>query len=93
MGILATSVDVERTFSKGRLLLMHVRSHLSAQTTRAVICVGNWSLAGYMKSDDAKKIAELSDLSDNSDMSDFEMEEGWDKIDIASVEQGSSKRW
>lgn len=41
---IATSVDVERVFSKGRILLSHVRNRLSAQTTRAVLCVGSWSL-------------------------------------------------
>lgn len=30
---LATSVDVEQIFSRGRLLLSHVRSRLSAQST------------------------------------------------------------
>jgi hypothetical protein len=31
--LIATSVDIERTFSHGRLILSHVRSHLSAQST------------------------------------------------------------
>jgi len=30
---LATSVDVERAFNRGRLLLFHVRSRLSVQST------------------------------------------------------------
>ncbi|EIW53734.1 HAT dimerization, partial [Trametes versicolor FP-101664 SS1] len=42
LSIPATSVDVERTFSRGRRLLSHVRSRLSAQTTRAVLCLGDW---------------------------------------------------
>ncbi|TFK78514.1 hATC-domain-containing protein, partial [Polyporus arcularius HHB13444] len=94
LSIPATSMDVERTFSKGRLLLSHVRSRLSAQSTRAVLCVGSWSLAGYVKSADAKKIADLSDISDDdSEASDFEMDEGWDRIDVDAVESGPSKRW
>ncbi|KIJ09043.1 hypothetical protein PAXINDRAFT_88030, partial [Paxillus involutus ATCC 200175] len=39
----ATSVDVEHIFSRGQLLLSHVRSRLSAQTTRAILCLGGWS--------------------------------------------------
>jgi hAT family C-terminal dimerisation region len=75
---LATSVDVERVFSKGRLLLSHVRSRLSAQTTRAILCLGSWSLQGFVKDSDARAIAMLPDV--EGDDLDFEMEEGWDKI-------------
>ncbi|KAJ7933627.1 hypothetical protein B0H13DRAFT_1592206, partial [Mycena leptocephala] len=35
----ATSVDVERVFSRGRLLLSHVWNRLSAQSTRALMCL------------------------------------------------------
>jgi len=55
----ATSVDVERTFSQGRLLLSHVRSRLSVQSTRALLCVGIWSLLGYVKDNDVKAAAVL----------------------------------
>ncbi|KIJ16147.1 hypothetical protein PAXINDRAFT_76130, partial [Paxillus involutus ATCC 200175] len=41
---LATSIDVERLFSRGCLIITHTRSHLSAQTTRALLCLGAWSL-------------------------------------------------
>jgi len=44
MHIVATSVDVERTFSQGRLVLSHVRNRLSVQSTRALLCLGVWSL-------------------------------------------------
>ena len=42
---LATSVGVEQTFSKG-LLLSHIRNRLSlaVQSTRALVCLGLWSL-------------------------------------------------
>ncbi|KAF8232740.1 hypothetical protein L208DRAFT_1270698 [Tricholoma matsutake] len=43
---LATSVDVKHVFSHGCLILSHVHSWLSAQSTRALICLGSWSLLG-----------------------------------------------
>lgn len=60
--ILATSVDVERTFSQGRLLLSHIRSRLSVQSRRALLCVGVWSLKGYVKDDDVKSAAVLREV-------------------------------
>ena len=50
--LLAMSVDVERLFSKGRLLLSHVRSRLSVQLIRALLCLNSWSLAGLVKDED-----------------------------------------
>lgn len=78
MNIIATSVDVERIFSRGRLLLSHVRSRLSAQSTRAILCLGSWSLLGLVKDDDVKAAAALPEI--EGDESDYEMEEGWDAI-------------
>ncbi|PIL29407.1 hypothetical protein GSI_09459 [Ganoderma sinense ZZ0214-1] len=40
LSILATPVDVEQVFRKGRLLLSHIRSRMNAQTMCAVLCVG-----------------------------------------------------
>ena len=59
---LATSVDVERTFSKGQLLLSHVRSRLSVQSTRALLCLGSWSLKGFVKDGDVLSAASQPDL-------------------------------
>ena len=56
---------------------------MSVQTTRAVMCVGSWSLAGYVKSADAKKVAQLDDI--DSEGSDYKMEQGWDRIDISAM--------
>ena len=53
---------MERLFSRGRLLLSHTRSRLSAQTTRALLCLGSWSLAGLVKDDDVKAVAVLDDV-------------------------------
>lgn len=73
----ATSVDVERTFSQGRLLLSHVRSRLSVQSTRALLCVGVWSLLGYVKDNDVKAAAVLPAVDGKED----ELAENWDCID------------
>jgi len=69
---------VERVFSHGRLVLSHVRSCLSAQSTRAILCLGTWSLLGLVKDSDVKAAAQLSDV-DGED-SDYEMDAEWDKI-------------
>ncbi|KIP01061.1 hypothetical protein PHLGIDRAFT_38406, partial [Phlebiopsis gigantea 11061_1 CR5-6] len=39
----ATAVDVERFFSRGRILLSHIRNRLSATSTRALLLVGAWT--------------------------------------------------
>ena len=70
---LATSVDVERVFSQGRLLLSHIRSRLSVQSTRALMCLGVWSLLGYVKA-----VVVLPEL--RADEEEGELELGWDKI-------------
>jgi len=74
--LLATSVDVERTFSQGRLLLSHVRSRLSVQSTRALLCVGVWSALGYVKDDDVKAAALLPEVNGKEE----ELAEDWDSI-------------
>ncbi|TFK79411.1 hypothetical protein K466DRAFT_505613 [Polyporus arcularius HHB13444] len=78
----ATAVDVERTFSKGRLVLSHVRSRLSAQTTRALLCVGEWSRLDLLRLDDVKPAVDLPDLEGEEE---FEMAEGWERVHKALV--------
>ncbi|KIK35539.1 hypothetical protein CY34DRAFT_61050, partial [Suillus luteus UH-Slu-Lm8-n1] len=58
----ATSVDVERLFSCGRLLLSHVRSRLSAQSTQALLCLGYWSHLKLVKTEDIMKVSTLVDV-------------------------------
>ncbi|TFK82775.1 hATC-domain-containing protein, partial [Polyporus arcularius HHB13444] len=84
LSIPATSVNVERTFSRGRLLLLYVRNRLSAQTTRALMCLGNWSALDLIKDDDALAVAQLEEV--EGDASDYEMEEGWDDIDLTTLD-------
>jgi hypothetical protein len=64
---LATSVDVERVFSKGRLVLSHVRNRLSAQTTCTLLCLGAWSLLGYVLSNDVLSVTCLPDLEEGEE--------------------------
>lgn len=58
----ATSVDVERLFSRGRLVLSHTRSRLSVASTRALLCLGSWSLAGLVKDEDVEAVARLDEV-------------------------------
>ena len=51
---IATTVDVERVFSRGRLVLPYVRGRLAVQSTRASLCVGLWSSKGLVKDNDIK---------------------------------------
>lgn len=74
----ATAVDVEQVFSKGRLCLSHIRNRLSAQTTRALLCVGEWSRLELVHMDNVKKAAELPDLEEDED--EDVIQEGWDRI-------------
>jgi len=73
----ATSVDVERIFSRGRLILSHIRNRLSAQTTRALLCLGSWSLLGMVRDEDVLKVALLQDVEGEEEV---ELMDGWDAI-------------
>jgi hypothetical protein len=76
--ILATSVDIERTFSQGRLLLSHIRNRLSVQSTRALLCLGIWSKMDYVKDKDLKAATVLPEV--GSDEEDIELSHNWDAI-------------
>ena len=47
-------MEVEHVFSQGRLLLSHIRSRLSVQSTRALMCLGVWSKLGFITDSDIK---------------------------------------
>ncbi len=72
----ATSVNVERVFSKGKLVLSHVRNGLSVQSTRALLCLGAWSKVGLVKDEDVVLAAKLADV--NGDEADLGSD--WDDI-------------
>jgi hypothetical protein len=76
----ATSVDVERVFSKGRLLLSHVRNGLSVQSTRALLCLGAWSRLGLVEDEDVALVAKLADVDGNE----ADLDNDWDDIVVCS---------
>ena len=76
MTFTATSVDVERVFSCSRILLSHVRNRLSAQTTRALMCLGTWSLMGYIKDNDIKAVTVIPEVEGEEE----ELADSWDAI-------------
>jgi hypothetical protein len=75
---LATSVDVERVFSRGRIIITHLQNQLSAQTTRSLLCLNYWSLAGLVKDKDVLKVTRNNKAVDGS--ADVDLEDGWDVI-------------
>ena len=69
-------MDVERLFSRGRLLLSHIRSWLSVQSTRALLCLGVWSQLNLVKNEDVKKVTELPDALPEAEV----LEDNWDSL-------------
>jgi len=65
MHCLATSIDVERLFSKGQLILSHVRNQLSAGTTCELLCLNNWGTQGLVKMVDLVEVAKLPEVLDD----------------------------
>ena len=74
--VLATSVDVERVFSQGRLVLSHIRCSLSVQSTRALMCLGVWSLMGLVKDSDVTAVTVLPEVEGEEEQLDLD----WDAI-------------
>ena len=69
---------LKRVFSQGCLLLSHIRSRLSVQSTCALMCLGIWSLLGFVKDSDVKAVIILPEL--HADEDEGELEVNWDKI-------------
>ena len=76
--LLATSVNVKHVFSKGQILLSHVCNQLSVQSTCAVMCLGAWSLMGYVWDCDIKAVTILPDLKDGE--KEDHLADDWDLI-------------
>ncbi|KIJ99050.1 hypothetical protein K443DRAFT_102918, partial [Laccaria amethystina LaAM-08-1] len=77
LSIPATSVDVECTFSQGRLLLSHIHNQLCVQSTWALLCLGIWSKMGYVKDKDVKAATVLPEVgSDEEEV----LSDDWDSI-------------
>jgi hypothetical protein len=75
---LATSVDVEQVFSQGCIILLHLRSQLSVQSIRTLICIGEWSCMGYIKGSDFRIAVVLPEVSISEKESG--LVNGWDSI-------------
>ena len=73
------SVDAEWTFSQGHLILSHIHSQLSVQSTCMLLCLGVWSLMGYVKDSDVKSAAVLPEV----DGAEEELEYDWDTIIVS----------
>ncbi len=41
-------MDVERSFSRGRILITHLRNRLRAPSIRALMCFGDWCRVGVV---------------------------------------------
>lgn len=54
----------------------HLRNRLEAESTRALLCLGEWSKLNIVDSKDLRKTAELPDVGINEG----ELEDGWDRI-------------
>ncbi|KAG2070277.1 hypothetical protein BDR04DRAFT_1019189, partial [Suillus decipiens] len=63
-------------FSHGHLILTHVRSHLSAQSSCALLCLGQWSELGLIESEDMIQVSKLPDVVGEDEA----MDDGWDSI-------------
>ncbi|KZV77954.1 hypothetical protein EXIGLDRAFT_597169, partial [Exidia glandulosa HHB12029] len=48
----ATSVNVERIFSRGRHLLHYERNRLAPESIRALLCLGEWARIDILKHED-----------------------------------------
>ncbi|KIJ09552.1 hypothetical protein PAXINDRAFT_50851, partial [Paxillus involutus ATCC 200175] len=77
LSIPATSIDVKRLFSRSRLILSHTRSRLSAQSTRALLCLGTWSKLRLIKDEDVAKVSSLPEIEGDDEV---ELVDGWDCI-------------
>ena len=53
---------------------------MSAQTTRALLCLGDWSARGYVMQSDLTDVSKLPELIESE--SDVDMEDGWDVIQL-----------
>jgi len=71
----ATTVDVERVFSHGRLVLPHVHGRLAVQSTHASLCIGLWSSQGFVKEADVQAALDTREVEDED-----ELPMDWDAI-------------
>ena len=73
-----TLVNIEQIFSKGQILLSHLCSRLSVQSTQALMCVAAWSTMGFVKSSDIMTAAKVPEI----DSEEEDPADDWDLIVI-----------
>ena len=78
--LLATYVDVECIFSEGCILLSHLQSRLSVQSTQALMCLEEWSHLGYLKDEDIKEVVAQPEVPANK--REDQLAKEWDHIGI-----------
>lgn len=54
------------------MILSHVRNRLTVESTRALLCLGAWSKAGFVRKEDIHEVASMPDL---------KLGEGQDELD------------
>ncbi len=52
---------------------------------RALLCLANWSDLELIKPEDTAKVVHLTDV--EGEDSDYEMDEGWDAIDVSQFKK------
>ena len=65
-------------FSQGRLLLSHVRSRLSVQSTRALLCLGTWSTLDLIEKEDFRAGLSRGEVCEEEK----DLAEDWDAIRV-----------
>lgn len=75
-------MGVERLFSQGRILLSHIRNRLSAQTARALMCLGAWSRADMVDDRDIGVVTAMPvpKEEDGDENGDILMPDGFDAM-------------
>ena len=66
----ATSVNVERLFSRGRLLLPYIRNRLSAESVRALLCLGDWARLDLINDDELLHVTAEKEPDEDEDGTD-----------------------
>lgn len=60
--------------------MSHLRNRLSVQTTRALMCVGCWSVLGLVKDKDLQAVTVEAEIEGDEEA----LPDGWDKV-VATV--------
>ncbi|KAG1827295.1 uncharacterized protein BJ212DRAFT_1257342, partial [Suillus subaureus] len=63
-------------FSHRHLLLLHVHSHLSAQSTCTLLCPSSWSSLNLVKTKDIIKVSNMPDINGEEE----EFKDDWNCI-------------